>query len=72
MTLAAGDATGDGRPDFAVGWMDLGIVDPQQAHTGDPLTSLVTLWQNLGAQDSSAAPDNDAVIDWRAARIPGS
>jgi hypothetical protein len=72
MTMAAGDATGDGRPDFAVGWMDLGIVDPRQAHTGEPLTSLVTLWRNLGAQGSSPAPADEDVIDWRAAGAPGS
>ncbi len=63
MTLAAGDATGDGRPDLALGFMDLGVVDPAQANRGPPLTDWVSLWRHQGA----AASQQDAapVIDWR-------
>jgi FG-GAP-like repeat len=66
MTMAVGDATGDGRPDIALGSMDLGVVDPAQAHRGPPLTSWVTLWRNLGATRPSPRPGDAQVIDWRA------
>jgi hypothetical protein len=64
MTLAAGDATGDGRPDLALGLMDLGVVDPGQAHQGEPLSSHVSLWTNQGASEASAVAGEAAVIDW--------
>ena len=66
MTMAAGDATGDGRPDIALGSMDLGVVDPAQAHRGPPLTSWVTLWKNMGVT-GPPTPARVEVIDWRAA-----
>jgi hypothetical protein len=72
MTLAAGDLTGDGLPDFAVGSMDLGVVDPPQAHEGDPLSSFVTLWRNLGVRDPGAASGAEDVIDWREGLRPDS
>ncbi len=65
MTLAGGDFTGDGRPDFAVGSMDLGVVDPAQAHTGAPLTAFVTLWRNGGAASEARTSAGSDVIDWR-------
>jgi hypothetical protein len=71
MALAAGDATGDGRPDLAIGFMDLGVVDPGQAHQGAPLTSFVTLWRNLGAQAFTDQPREGEVIDWRGGRGGG-
>jgi hypothetical protein len=64
MTMAAGDATGDGRPDLAVGSMDLGVVDPRQAHRGPPLTAWVTLWRNLSVNGARGAAPADT-IDWR-------
>jgi hypothetical protein len=67
MTLAAGDATGDGRPDLALGFMDLGVVDPAQAHRGAPLTSWVTLWRNSGHHETPDRPGTADVIDWRGA-----
>ena len=66
MTVAVGDATGDGRPDLALGFMDLGVVDPAQAHQGAPLESWVTLWRNLGAGGSPTRAAEAEVIDWRA------
>lgn len=65
MTVAAGDATGDGLPDLALGFMDLGVVDPGQAHRGEPLTSHVSLWRNLGPGGSEVPPGAAEVIDWR-------
>jgi FG-GAP-like repeat len=66
MTMAVGDATGDGRPDIALGSMDLGVVDPAQAHRGPPLTSWVTLWRNLGVEGPPVTPPDSGVIDWHA------
>jgi hypothetical protein len=66
MTVAVGDATGDGRPDLALGLMDLGVVDPAQAHRGTPLESWVTLWRNLGAGGPPTRAAEVPVIDWRA------
>lgn len=66
MTMAAGDATGDGRPDIALGFMDLGVVDPAQAHRGPPLTSWVTLWRNLGMTGPPEPAATDT-IDWSVA-----
>ena len=63
MTMAAGDFTGDGRVDLALGQMDLGVVDPSQAHQGDPLSSFVTIWRNVGSTDGEVPP-SDARIDW--------
>lgn len=65
MTMDAGDATGDGLPDIALGSMDLGVVDPAQAHRGPPLTSWVTLWKNLG-KTGPAGPAARDTIDWTA------
>jgi hypothetical protein len=64
MTLTAGDLTGDGRADFAVGWMDLAFADTLQAHRGEPLRDWVTLWRNRGARPATDAPPRDALIDW--------
>ncbi len=65
MSLAVGDFGGDGLQDFAVGLMDLGVVDPAQAHTGAPLTSWVTVWRNVGAAVPAGAYREADVIDWR-------
>ena len=64
MTLAAGDATGDGQPDLVLGLMDLGVLDPGQAHRGEPLSSYVTLWTNRGSAAAPVATGGVAVIDW--------
>ena len=71
MTVAAGDATGDGRPDLALGFMDLGVVDPAQAHAGDPLTAWVTLWRNRAGTITPAPADPADIIDWRRNASPG-
>lgn len=68
MALAAGDVTGDGRPDFAVGWMDLGFADPEQAEPAK-LARWVSLWRNQGAGDDPPGnPEAPDVIDWRPPR----
>ena len=66
MTVAAGDVTGNGRPDIALGLMDLGVVDPQQAYRGQPLTAWVSLWRNAGVEGGAAGAPEGEVIDWRA------
>ncbi len=65
MAMAVGEATGDGRSDLAVGFMDLGVVDPRQAHRGEPLSSFVTLWRNLGMRGPATRTEDVEVIDWR-------
>jgi len=72
MALAAGDATGDGQPELAVGFMDLGVVDPSQAHPGEPLTSFVTLWRNLGVRSPAIQTEDVEVVDWRRGGAAGN
>ncbi len=69
MTMAAGDATGDGHADLALGLMDLGVVDTLQSRPGPPATSWVTLWRNGGRRPRGGAPPADT-IDWRRADAP--
>lgn len=67
MTLAVGDATGDGRPDVAVGLMDLGVVDPRQARPGPPLEAWVRLRLQAGnTGPASPLPPDTPILDWRA------
>jgi hypothetical protein len=72
MAMAAGDATGDGWPELAVGFMDLGVVDPRQAHQGEPLTSFVTLWRNLGVRGPVTRTEDVEVVDWRQGGAAGN
>jgi hypothetical protein len=64
MTLGAGDLTGNGRTDFAAGWMDLAFADTLQAHRGEPLPYWVTIWRNGGVVGAAEEPPPDALIDW--------
>lgn len=63
MTLAAGDITGDGRPDLAAGWMDLGVADTAQAFQGPSMDRWVTLWLNGGEPQDSTEKDGLMVED---------
>lgn len=67
MTVAAGDPDGDGRTDLAVGWMDLGVVDEEQARRGEPVTPWVTLWMNRGTREDADTGEEPPVLDWSAA-----
>jgi hypothetical protein len=66
MTVDAGDLTGNGATDFAVGWIDLGFADPEQAHTGAPLRDWVTIWQHAGPHPENASGAARDTIDWSA------
>lgn len=57
MSLTAGDVTGDGLPDLAAGWMDLGVADTAQAFQGPSMDRWVTLWLNEGERQDSGERD---------------